>query len=402
MKKNILIIATTALVFAGCSKNDTIKDVVYPDTPIGFAAYADVATKANVNNKTNLDFFYPTFNVFGYKYTDDWKVVFNNETNEYFSDDKKGTVVYDEDGQKPSMEWGAVPATPAWYYEGVRYWDKFATKYKFGAYAPQGASSKIAFVYNNNADNGVITIGTESDKITVEKTNLMANPATTLAYKGFTYDYMTALTNTSSSSSTNASPVTLTFAHKLSKFDIKLALNDQVKTNQPVVVKEITFHNMNGTSYYDSSKESGVTGFLSGWATPSTEINYSVKGVGNSTDGYQLNLDIDAQTPGDQNYDGYYVLESLMIPQTIQKSATESQLNELSQACLYVKYTIGTEEFVGYYALANMFIGTGQENEYSFEGGKEYILTITVGPAPIYFTPTVTAWTEVTAEYEIK
>lgn len=393
MKKNLFILATAAIV-ASCAENDTIREAVYPDAPIGFAAYADIATKTNTNNKTNLEFFYSTFNVFGYKYTDDWKEVFDEETNEYFSTDGQGTVVYDGSGEAPSSEWGTNIS--GWYYEGVRYWDKFASKYKFGAYVPAAAASEVDFTYNNNADDGIITIGSSSSKVTVETTNLMATPAEELAYTGFTKDYMTALSHATTS------PVSLTFAHELSKFDIKLALNNQVITNQAVVVNEITVHNMKGTSYYDSSKESGETGFLSGWATPVTEITYSVKGVGNATNGYQLNLDIDDQTNGDQNYDGFYVFEGLMIPQTIQKAATASQLTELNEACLYIKYTIGTEEFVGYYALANMFIGDGNATSYDFEGGKEYILTITVGPAPIYFTPTVTAWTEVPVNYDVQ
>lgn len=394
MKKNLSLIAAITLILAACSNNDSFKEVNYPDTPIGFAAYADVATKANANNKTNLDFFYPTFRVSGYKYTDSWKAVFNEEINEYFSEDKKGTYTFDGEGEKPSKEWGTT--ITGWYYEGVRYWDKFATKYKFGAFAPATVDNEVDFAYNNNADDGIITIGSSSSKITVETTNLMATPAEELAYKGFTKDYMTALSHATTS------PVSLTFAHKLSKFDIKLALNNQVITNQAVVVNEITVHNMNGTSYYDSSKESGETGFLSGWAEPVTEITYSAKGVGNATEGYQLNLDLDNQTAGNQNYNGFYVFEGLMIPQTIQKAATASQLTELNEACLYIKYTIGTEEFVGYYALANMFIGDGNATSYNFEGGKEYILTITVGPAPIYFTPTVTAWTEITKEYNIQ
>lgn len=396
MKKYLFILATAAIV-ASCSDNDTIKEVVYPDAPIGFSVYADVATKANpnANNKTDLSFFYPTFRVSGYKYTNSWNVVFDEVINEYFSENKKGAFVFDGEGESPSSEWGST--INGWYYEGVRYWDKFATKYKFGAFAPATAQSEVDFAYDNNDNDGVITIGSSSSKITVETTNLMATPATELAYKGFTKDYMTALSHATTS------PVTLTFTHKLSKFDIKLALNDEVITNQAVTVKEITVHNMNGTSYYDSSKESGETGFLSGWATPSTEINYSVKGVGSATDGYQLNLDIDDEKTGNQNYDGYYVFEGLMIPQTIQKAATASQLTEFSQACLYIKYTIGTEEFVGYYALANMFIGSESEtNYYNFEGGKEYILTITVGPEPIKFTPTVTAWAEVTKEYDVQ
>lgn len=405
MKKNLLFIAATALVFAGCAEESLLDKTVNEaaNKPIGFDAFANKATKAMTNNKSDLNFFYDAFKVSGWKYTDGWKVVFNNETNEYFDDDTQGDHVYVTAPAKPSDEWASAASlatTPAWYYEDVRYWDKFATKYQFGAFAPIDAAN-VTVAYNGSADDCTITMASSESKFTVESTNLMATPSTTLAYKGFTTDFMTAVAHTGSNGS---SPVSLTFTHELAKFDIKLALNSSVKTSQAVVVNEIKLHNLNGSSYYDSSKESGVANFLTGWNTPTGEVtSYEVDGPGAATTGYQLNLDIDNQTDGDQNYDGYYVFESLMIPQTIQKAANESQLTELNEACIYVKYSIGSEEFVGYYALANMFIAANsQDASFDLEGGNEYILTITVGPAPIYFTPTVTPWDENEQTYDIQ
>ena len=49
-----------------------------------------------------------------------------------------------------------------------------------------------------------------------------------------------------------------------------------------------------------------------------------------------------------------------------------------------------------------MFIANSQDASFDLEGGNEYILTITVGPAPIYFTPTVTPWDENEQNYDIQ
>lgn len=406
MKKNLFIIAAIALVSVSCSNEKLLNNSVNEAAvkPIGFDVYANKSTKANnENNKNNLNFFYDAFKVSGWKYTDDWKVVFNNEINEYFASNAKGKYVYDAEGQKPSDEWASASAStyvPAWYYEGVRYWDKFATKYQFGAYAPKDAAN-VTIAYSASADDCTITMASSESKFTVESTNLMATPSKTLAYKGFTTDFMTAAAHTGDNNST--SPVSLTFTHELAKFDVKLVLNTTVKTSQPVVVNEIKFHNLNGSSYYDSSKES-ETGFLTGWNTPTDEVTtYAINGPGSATNGYQLNLDLDENDDEFDNYNEYYVFESLMIPQTIQRATNAAQLEEPAQACIYVKYSIGNEEFEGFYALANMFIeANSTETSFDLAGGNEYILTITVGPAPIYFTPTVTTWTEVAQNYDVQ
>jgi len=381
MKKNLFIIAATALIMIGCSNNDTLKqDVSNEKIPFTFSAFSSKSTKADSNE---LNFFYTKFNVYGWKKVNGtWNttnLVFDNVTNEYFTADGKGSIYPAAESLTVAGEWGTIqgtPAFPAWYYKDIRFWDKFATDYQFCAYVPVEASSDVACTHL-----GVITIGTSANPVTVETKDLMATPATTLAYTGFDYDYMTA------TSTDKTSAVNLVFTHELAKFNVKLLLDDAITTNQDVVVNEVSLLNLYGTSYYESDKET-ATGYLSGWATPSTEVEYKADGVGTATTGYQLNGD----TPGTDNFDTYYVMERLMMPQSAAKATVNSQITELAEPCVYVKYTIGTEPFEGYYALANLFIGSGSGASFNFEGGNEYTLTITVGPRPIYFTTEVTTW----------
>jgi hypothetical protein len=149
------------------------------------------------------------------------------------------------------------------------------------------------------------------------------------------------------------------------------------------------------------------------------------------TGSYQLN----GATAGADNFNGYYVLEQLISPQTITKytaSTTKTttdgeeggegentengdnteepengntddpteeptpavvtlpvSLSEYEVACVYVEYTIGEEIFKSYTPLANIFTTA---DTYNFEGGNQYTLNITVGPKPIKFTAEVTPW----------
>ena len=377
MKKSLFVIAACVMVLSSCSDNETLREAVSTENvPFTFAAYSNKATKADSHN--NLDFFYKTFNVYGWKkLATGWvsDPVFNNTTNEYFAADGNGTVIYlATDGKTVSDEWKTTqgdPAFPAWYYEGIRYFDKMATDYQFCAYAPIAASAEV------KCDNtGVITIG-KDNAITVESTNLMATPATSLAYTGFTKDYMTA------TSTAKASAVSLEFSHELAKFNIQLVLDNSVTTLQDVIGKELSIKHLKGTSYYESNKEN-ADGYLSGWHTPTGEIAYSLTGVGGN--GYKMN----GTTAGTDNFSGYYVMERLMIPQTAAKNTEDCQLAEFAEPCVYVKYTIGSEVFEGHYTLANLFAGSAAD--YDFLGGNEYTLTITVGPKPIYFTATVATW----------
>ena len=398
MKKSFIVVAAFAMVLASCSDNETLREAVSTENvPFTFAAFSNKATKGN--NSNSLNDFYTTFKVSGWKSYDDganWTNVFGDEINEYFAANGFGDEIYlESEGTKVADEWATAqgnPGFPGWYYEGIRYWDKFATDYQFCAYAPITANV-------NCTEDGVITIGSDASKIDVETKNLMATPKKELAYSGFDNDYMTAKLATNSTNSTNVSPVQLVFAHELAKFNIKILLNTKVTTAQTVTVNEVSIKNIYGTSYYTSDEDvdTPTAGFLSGWATPTGIMDYTVNGV--SAAGYQINKDLDETDAEFDNYSGYFIMERLMVPQTITKTTPASQHDAFTgtPASVYVKYTIGAEEYEGYWGLANLFSTTGTLN---ILGGNEYTLTITVGPEPIYFTANVSTWAENAGAFE--
>lgn len=366
MKKSIYFFAITSMVLASCTNDVLIDNPNDNEAPIGFNVFTDKVTKADANSNALQDF-YPTFNVYGWKkVSDTWSPVFSNVTNEYFASDAKGTVVYDGDGEKPSDEWNF---SAGWYYENVRYWDKMATNYQFDAYTPITVSSSVEC-----KEDGQILYGKNGSTVDVDPKNLMSTPAATLAYTGFDRDFMTA------TATATTSDVSLVFVHELAKLNIKLALSTNTKTKQAVTVTDVQVLNLGKSSYFDSKKGTEA-GYVTSWATPTGEATYHVE-----TD-YQLN----GATAGTDKFDGYYVMEQLLIPQTIAKNATAAKITEFDEACVYVEYTIGLETYKGYYALSNIFATT---DTYTFQGGNQYTITITVGPDPIHFAASVTTWAD--------
>ena len=433
MKKAIYLLAATAFL-ASCNQEVLIDTPdVEPTAPraIGFETFADKATRADANNSTYLNDFYPTFNVYGWKTVgNDVTCVFNNIPVEYFATDAQGKVVYKEEGQKPSDEWNF--AAKSWYYENVRYWDKMASSYLFSAFTPTPAG--VAF---NCTSDGLIEIGSATAPVTVDDKNLMATPATDLAYKGFDLDYMTAqATATPSADPADMStPVALNFKHLQAKMNVRIKLDDDMKTAQEVKVTEIKIHNLNDKGYYTNATitvtdkagtttnvPTGVTGWTTGTATAdyvlSVTNDYLISPVEVEEDENQENTEVVTEDEEAEevkvSYHNHYVLEQLLIPQTINKyieptpTAAEGDgqgsegatpavvtlpvsLTEYAVACVYVEYTIGEETFKSYTPLANIF---STDPTYNFEGGKQYTLNITIGPKPINFTAEVTEWAE--------
>ena len=344
MKKAIYLFAATVLM-TGCNQ-DVLVEQPQPQPElnrhIGFDTFVDKATRTRGTNSNALNDFYPSFNVYG------WKMV-GNVTSPVF---ENVTVSY---------------------CNGV---DKMATSYQFSAYAPVAASAVVKCTKE-----GGITIGNAEAPITVEGTNLMAQPAKALAYTGFAYDYMTA-----QSTDKSADKVSLIFSHLQAKLNIRIRLDkDKVTTAQDVSVQKIQVHNLGDKAYYTNAANTGV----SGWTLTTPLADYVPK----VETAYSLNN-------ATQNYDGSYVLEQLIIPQTIAKSAVPSpSLNEYAEACVYVEYTIGSETFKSYSPLANIFIDNeSQETNYNLEGGKQYTINITIGPDPIEFTAEVAKWADAVEE----
>ena len=205
----------------------------------------------------------------------------------------------------------------------------------------------------------------------------MDRPSKNLAYTGFKYDYMTAQSNSTDVNN----QVTLNFKHLLAKFNIRLLLDESITTHQDVSVQKVKVHNLSCSAYY--TNDTNVEGTVSGWTVVGNPAGYTL--IADNV--YSLN------DKKNTNYHNHYVLEQLIIPQTIAKYTGDdlSSLKPYSVACVYVEYTIGTEVFKSFTPLSNIF---SQAATYNFEGGKQYTLNITIGPKPIEFTAEVTKWSD--------
>lgn len=363
LMKKVVSLFVIALLMVSCNQEAVLVETpeVTPEVarPIGFDTFVDKSSRAAGENSTALNDFYPAFCVYG------WKTVEGTLTNIFANYE----VSYVDDAamyeKNYAAEWGK-DFEEGWYYQNLRYWDKMASAYQFCAYAPVAASANV-----DCNEHGQITIGSSTAPVTVETKNLMATPAEKLAFTGFEYDYMTAV------STQTLDKVSLNFQHLQAKLNIRIRLNESVTTAQAVTITEIGVHNLGNKGYYDNKATEGV---VSGWKLTTADADY----VPAVTTDYPIN--------GSDSKSGYYVLEQLILPQTIQKAATtEPSLTELTEACLYVEYTIGGEVFKSFSPLANIFAST---DTYNLEGGKQYTVTVIVGPLPIEFTVDVAKWAD--------
>ena len=362
LMKKVVSLFVIALLMVSCNQEAVLVETpeATPEVarPIGFDTFVDKSSRAAGENSTALNDFYPAFSVYG------WKTVEGTLTNIFANYE----VSYVDDAamyeKNYAAEWGK-DFEEGWYYQNLRYWDKMASGYQFCAYAPVAATGVVC------SKEGQITIGSATAPVTVETKNLMATPDEKLAFIGFEYDYMTAVSNET------LDKVSLNFQHLQAKLNIRIRLNESVTTAQVVTITEIGVHNLGNKGYYDNKATEGV---VSGWKLTTADADY----VPAVTTDYPIN--------GLDSKSGYYVLEQLILPQTIQKAATtEPSLTELPEACLYVEYTIGDEVFKSFSPLANIFAST---DTYKLEGGKQYTVNVIVGPTPIEFTVDVAEWAD--------
>ena len=362
--KKVVSLFVIALLMVSCNQEAVLVETpeVTPEVarPIGFDTFVDKSSRAAGENSTALNDFYPAISVYGWKTVEGTTTpIFENYAVSYVDD----AAMYEKNY---AAEWGK-DFEEGWYYQNLRYWDKMASAYQFCAYAPVAATGVVC------SKEGQITIGSSTAPVTVETKNLMATPAEKLAFIGFEYDYMTA-TAGYDGTKTN---VTLNFQHLQAKLNIRIRLNESVTTAQAVTITEIGVHNLGNKGYYDNKATEGV---VSGWKLTTADADY----VPAVTTDYPIN--------GSDSKSGYYVLEQLILPQTIKKAATtEPSLTELTEACLYVEYTIGDEVFKSFSPLSNIFAST---DTYKLEGGKQYTVNVIVGPSPIEFTADVAKWAD--------
>lgn len=407
MKKAIYLFAAVALL-ASCNQEVLIDETTnaQPEVNrrIGFDTFVDKATRTTGTNSTELKDFYSTFIVNG------WKTVGEDEPTCIF-DNVAVNYIADADAYAGyAAEWGETFAA-GWYYQNVRYWDKMATSYQFCAYAPA-----VEDVVVDCSVNGTITIGTATAPVTVDGTNLMEQESSeNLAYSGFVADFMTATSNDATDK------VSLTFSHLQAKMNVRIKLHEDITTAQEVKVTDIQIHNLKDKAYYASNATG--EGVVSGWTLYTLPVDDEEEEDEEEIEEEEV-LPVDDEegdaTPEETPYilsvtgpyalngttdncHNHYVLEQLLIPQTISKPEnSDPQLSLYNEACIYVEYTIGEETFKSYSPLADIFIGEGEATTYTFEGGKQYTVNVIVGPSPIEFTATVDAWETAEADQDME
>ena len=402
MKKSYLMIAAAATLLTACMGNDTFKENVQEQNAkqaLSFSAYADKVTKGS--NSSALNDFYTVFGVYGWRTVNGQVVntpVFSNTPNEYFTEDKNGTVVYKTGiDNKPSLEWKLPadfgtgdPAKGYWYYENVRYWDKSATNYQFFAIAPYMAEP----IYSVTAGDANIAIATAQQKYDIEnEINLALKgdptvPQAALSYSGYNKDFMISekISVDPHAANVTSSDVDLVFHHVLAKLNVKIKKADTFTNPQNLKVNTLKIAKLAKTGNYVYT-----TNFTTnGWATNGT-YDYVVNTP------YSLN----AAT----NYNECYWIEKLIFPQvtTCKALGLQADATALTDMYLYIQYQIGDNQvYDAYYDFANIWGATvvndgnnDDTNSFEFKQGYEYNLTLTVGPEPIHFDATVTPWADV-------
>ena len=121
MKKNYFMLAAAATLFAACAETDVINDINEKESAlqeIGFDAFANKTTRAEITEEGILKQENYGFKVWGYKgvYT-----VFDGV----------------------SVTWRANETPAHWGYDNIQYWDETAT-YNFYAVAPADGNSSIS------------------------------------------------------------------------------------------------------------------------------------------------------------------------------------------------------------------------------------------------------------------
>lgn len=363
MKKLYFMMAIAATMFAACSQTEVIDEVVDNSTPkaIGFTTYAEGQTRAENSNAVyadGLEEHHKTFKVWGYKSVSETKV-FDNQLVEY------------------STSWGYTP---------LRYWDKAATDYEFYAAAPakDKADHDLGWALNQNtsAHNDdfftLVNFGLKGVNLSIESGDTRKDSWLETS----DIDLMIADKKNVPYSQFTVSPVVLQFNHILSRLNVTL-YKDAVLEDKTVTLKSIVVKGLNATGNFNESLMSGVdlkSGTHGRWTNQATPRDIKLEG----------NYTIKEKPTGDTKY---YVIQSLVIPQEFEYEVIKLDgTTDENKPYFVITYTIGTEEFVAYYNLAQAFGATS--GKLYFNEGWENTLNITIQPTAITFEAEVAEWDE--------
>lgn len=390
MKKSILFLATSAIVFVGCSENDSIKEVVASDTPIAFTSYAQSATKAE-NNGTDYNWelkdHHSDFYVYGYKTVG-----------------TTITKVFD----KQLVEWNNPAITPEdWNYTPARYWDKAASQYYFYAAAPQDTKWTL------NAN----TAAVDDDYFTYASYSLSDHDATSTG-NGYVESFNASRANAIDLMIADKCPwtnlgatVNLQFIHILSRLNVLIKRGDNLDANDVVTLLDFKVFKMYNGGNFDESKATAVNttpGINTRWTDQTGTVDYTAAN--------EANIEVGDGTTKQ------YILQSLVVPQnivwkSIKPNGSDATTSAAPEAYFMIKYKIANDTWTGdkeetyeaYYNLAAAFGATEDdatttdknEAEISFTEGWQNNLTLIINPDKIEFDAKVSEWDDRNFEYSI-
>lgn len=374
MKKQYFMMAIAATMFAACSQNEIVDEVV-ESTPkaIGFTTYAEGQTRAENSNQGytwNLEDHHTTFKVWAYKNVADAKV---------FDGD---VVTY--------TETSSDPLTYEWKYTNTRYWDKAASWYEFYAAAPENFSWVLEENTPDKDDDYFILNGYELKGDNYNKDGFTEYTNT---FEDLTHDVDLMIADKKKVENANFyGNVHLEFIHILSRLNITVKknanLNDIVNLVKLDVVDLKNIGNFNESNYLGGTLAGGIT---RRWTTVD---NYTT-------------ITYDKQQ--EVNANAQYAIQALVIPQeaavtTSSVALDGSNITSEKKPYIRIEYTITpvggyAETFVAYYNLATAF---GESEKLAFNEGWQNTLNITIAPTAITFDANVAPWGENNKDLTIK
>ena len=303
MKKNLFIIAATALIFASCAEMDTFKKDIQTgnDEAISFETFATKQTRATENSTAgyNWAFFnhHDNFQVWGYRNTND-AAVFNGDVVTVSSD-------------------GAQSPTYTYTYSPIRYWDRSASEYEFYAAAPSDPYDATTnaqgwnFVATGITPANIVNAANQNQGYFTTKSTLapsnIADATGDLkeSFKSATdVDKMIAAPLAIPYANFSA-PVQLNFIHILSRLNVTIKKDASLEPanhvlQQKVVLSSLVIKNLDCYGEFDESTNPGpsTAGNNTRWSNQGTPRDYTA---------YAANVEVGTTAK--------YVIESLVIPQ---------------------------------------------------------------------------------------
>lgn len=441
MKKNYLLIAAAAAMFAACSDVDTFKEAVNDNETelIGFQTYHNKSTKAAVEKPEDLLSSNGGFGVFGYKHLNE-----REATNAGIIDLSDQEPANNENFVTPIFEnvkvWYVDENTPTkgFTYSVPKYWDK-KKFYTFFAYAPYAeiADNTVKGISFNEA-HGLFTrddikaLQEANTKTTVAVNNISRDQYTELnKEKGIDYliaPYVPKMksgsTNQPASGAASYTNSGLTvgfeFWHLLSKLNVIVKAQDETAEGK---------HHYKGVKDIQV-KKLNITNLPNDWTTSTTEIaTYSQSKVNFTTTAelntagsfspthYDTNLEIIGNGTNATDAGPLFVLDggtgtttsvtsdpTTYIPQSFHYYVAPNTPDTNKKHELNIDYEItyvdGTIEPFS----RKLDLSTATANFATMAQNSVYTITITIALEQIYFTvDKVNSWatevnTNVTAD----